>query len=152
MRAEKGEKLSHDSPSRRDDSDRQADASIGHRVRLRRTLLGMNQEQLAKSLGISFQQVQKYENGANRIGGSRIWKLSQLLDVPPSFFFDDLTFGGPRASDATIGANRFLLELARAVGSIPDDRVRQRFLELAKALTQPTDDVARQRRTAKTSS
>ena len=66
------------------------DVHVGSRVRLRRTLLGMSQEKLGDALGLTFQQVQKYERGANRIGSSRLYKLSQILDVPVSFFFDDM--------------------------------------------------------------
>jgi len=67
------------------------DIHVGSRVRLRRTLLGMSQEKLGDALGLTFQQVQKYERGANRIGSSRLYKLSQILDVPVSFFFDDMS-------------------------------------------------------------
>src|SRR5579872_2247785 len=70
------------------------DIHVGARVRLRRTLLGMSQERLGKAIGLTFQQVQKYERGANRIGSSRLFELSKILDVPVSFFFDDID---PRA-------------------------------------------------------
>src|SRR5271165_6420017 len=66
------------------------DAHVGARVRLRRTLLGMSQEKLGEAIGLTFQQVQKYERGANRIGASRLYDLSNVLDVPVSFFFDDI--------------------------------------------------------------
>src|SRR3569833_3753192 len=65
------------------------DVHVGARVRLRRTLLGMSQEKLGEAIGLTFQQVQKYERGANRIGASRLFDLSRVLDVPVSFFFDD---------------------------------------------------------------
>src|SRR3546814_19541489 len=66
------------------------DVHVGGRVRLRRTLLGLSQEKLGEALGLTFQQVQKYERGANRIGASRMFDLSRVLDVPVSFFFDDM--------------------------------------------------------------
>src|SRR5215208_5533266 len=66
------------------------DVHVGSRVRLRRTLLGMSQEKLGEAIGLTFQQVQKYERGANRIGASRLFDLSRVLDVPVSFFFDDM--------------------------------------------------------------
>lgn len=66
------------------------DIHVGSRVRLRRILLGMSQDKLGKALKLTFQQVQKYERGANRIGSSRLYQLSQILDVPVSFFFDDM--------------------------------------------------------------
>ena len=67
------------------------DVHVGKRVRLRRTLLGMSQEQLGAALDITFQQVQKYERGANRVSASRLWDISQILDVKISYFFDDMT-------------------------------------------------------------
>src|SRR6476469_2603494 len=76
------------------------DVHVGSRVRLRRTLLGMSQEKLGDALGLTFQQVQKYERGANRVGASRLYDLSRVLDVPIGFFFDDMpdalaaNFGG----------------------------------------------------------
>jgi transcriptional regulator with XRE-family HTH domain len=67
------------------------DMDVGKRVRLRRTLLGMSQEQLGTELNITFQQVQKYERGANRISASHLWDIGQILDVPISYFFDDMS-------------------------------------------------------------
>src|SRR5882762_8525140 len=69
------------------------DVHVGSRVRLRRTLLGMSQEKLGEAIGLTFQQVQKYERGANRVGASRLYDLSRVLDVPVSFFFDDIAPG-----------------------------------------------------------
>lgn len=66
------------------------DIHVGSRVKLRRILLGMSQDKLGKALKLTFQQIQKYEKGANRIGSSRLFQLSQILDVPVSFFFDDM--------------------------------------------------------------
>src|SRR5437868_8301678 len=66
------------------------DVHVGARVRLRRTLLGMSQEKLGEALGLTFQQVQKYERGTNRIGASRLFDLSRVLEVPVSFFFEDM--------------------------------------------------------------
>jgi transcriptional regulator with XRE-family HTH domain len=66
------------------------DVHVGARVRLRRTLLGLSQERLGEAIGLTFQQVQKYERGANRIGASRLYDLSRVLDVPVSFFFEDM--------------------------------------------------------------
>lgn len=66
------------------------DVHVGTRIRLRRTLLGMSQERLGEALGLTFQQVQKYERGINRVGASRLFDLSRVLDVPISFFFDDM--------------------------------------------------------------
>ena len=74
------------------------DMQFGKRVRLRRTLHGMKQEQLGAELNVTVQQVQKYEHGANRISASRLWDISQILDVPISYFFDDMSEGTMRSS------------------------------------------------------
>src|SRR3954447_11359176 len=130
------------------------DVHVGGRVRLRRTLLGMSQEKLGDALGLTFQQVQKYERGVNRIGASRLFDLSRVLDVPIGFFFDDMpdALGGggmrPRRSyglaeqqegfdDETLH-RRETLELVRAYYRINDPSVRKRVFELIKILT-PSD-------------
>lgn len=124
------------------------DVHVGGRVRLRRTLLGMSQEKLGEALGLTFQQVQKYERGANRVGASRLFDLSRVLDVPVSFFFDDMTqeveslsprlISGlaeePAAMEADPMTKRETLELVRAYYRITDPQVRKRVLDLAKAL------------------
>jgi transcriptional regulator with XRE-family HTH domain len=128
------------------------DVHVGRRLRLRRTLMGMSQERLGQLLGLTFQQIQKYERGVNRIGSSRLYELGQILDVPISFFFDDMAEDG-RAPDLLApglaedpaefgfeGARelqldkRETLELVRAYNRIPDPAVRKRLFELAKAL------------------
>src|ERR1700752_933156 len=76
---------------RKTDKPNPIDVHVGSRVRLRRTLLGMSQEKLGEAIGLTFQQVQKYERGANRVGASRLYDLSRVLDVPVSFFFDDIS-------------------------------------------------------------
>lgn len=130
------------------------DVHVGSRVRLRRTLLGMSQEKLGEALGLTFQQIQKYERGVNRIGASRLFDLARVLDVPIGFFFDDMpdSMGGGLAasrrptglSDAQDGFEddtlhrRETLELVRAYYRITDSSVRKRVFELIKSLT-PTD-------------
>src|SRR3954463_8375144 len=69
------------------------DVHVGSRIRLRRTLLGMSQERLAGAIGLTFQQAQKYENGANRVSSSRLYDMGRILDVPLSYFFDDMSSG-----------------------------------------------------------
>jgi transcriptional regulator with XRE-family HTH domain len=123
------------------------DVHVGTRVRLRRTLLGMSQEKLGQAIGLTFQQVQKYERGANRIGASRLYDLSRVLDVPISFFFDDLPadidgdgfspaqgFRDESAAETNPMAKRETLELVRAYYRIPDPQLRRRLFDLAKAL------------------
>lgn len=127
------------------------DVHVGARVRLRRTLLGMSQEKLGEALGLTFQQVQKYERGVNRIGASRLFDLSRVLDVPISFFFDDMpdALGGGRGLmrggdlPAELGEDdtlhrRETLELVRAYYRITDPAVRRRVFDLIKSLT-PAD-------------
>ena len=128
------------------------DVHVGSRVRLRRTLLGMSQEKLGEAIGLTFQQVQKYERGANRIGASRLFDLSRVLDVPVSFFFDDMPAEAAAApvddeDGAAAGfeersggyepdpmAKRETLELVRAYYRINDPSVRKRLFELTKAV------------------
>ena len=81
------------------------DRHVGSRVRMRRRMLAMSQEKLGRALGLSFQQVQKYESGANRIGGSRFQQISQILQVPIAFFFED----SPGASDTSKSGESVLL-------------------------------------------
>ena len=128
------------------------DVHVGSRIRLRRTLLGMSQERLGEALGLTFQQVQKYERGVNRVGASRLFDLSRVLDVPISFFFDDM----PEGLAATYGAQtgrrpigfteprdaftddalnrRETLELVRAYYRITDPAVRKRVFDLIKSM------------------
>jgi transcriptional regulator with XRE-family HTH domain len=128
------------------------DVHVGRRLRLRRTLLGMSQERLGQLLGLTFQQIQKYERGVNRIGSSRLYELGQILDVPISFFFDDMAQDGrapdllaPGLAEDPAGFafdearelqldKRETLELVRAYNRIPDPAVRKRLFELTKAL------------------
>ena len=128
------------------------DIHVGSRVRLRRTLLGMSQEKLGNALGLTFQQVQKYERGTNRIGSSRLFLLSRILDVPVSFFFDDMApevaagqTGFAEAAQATFKqddlAKRETLELVRAYYKIPDVAVRKRLFDLVKAIGGQTIEI-----------
>ncbi len=116
------------------------DVHVGMRLRQRRTLLGMSQEKLAKSFGVSFQQVQKYERGANRISASRLHLLTRILDIPVSYFFEGLPSSvkdrplpaDPEAPDRM--TSRETLELVRAYYRILDPGVRKRLVDLARAL------------------
>ncbi len=123
------------------------DVHVGSRVRLRRTLLGMSQEKLGDAVELTFQQIQKYERGANRIGSSRLFQFSKVLQVPVSFFFDDMPeaiSGHPPGLSESKGPNydddrftrRETLELVRAYYRISDTATRKRLFELVKAVGQ----------------
>jgi len=134
-------------PSRqKSDKPNPIDVQVGSRVRLRRNMLGLSQEKLGSAIGLTFQQVQKYERGANRIGASRLHELSRVLDVPVSFFFDDMDpvrapaipggFAEPPAEafDSDPLRRRETVELVDAYYTIEDAAVRRRLLDLARAL------------------
>ena len=126
------------------------DVHVGKRIRLRRTLLGMSQEQLGNALNITFQQVQKYERGANRVSASRLWDISQIIDVPINYFFEDMSEttekSSPRkmtastASDLELDdatdpmARRETLELVRTYYSIEQPHVRRRISDMVKSI------------------
>jgi transcriptional regulator with XRE-family HTH domain len=118
------------------------DAHIGMRIRLLRTLMKMTQEDLGTALGLSYQQVQKYERGVNRISGARLVDLSNVLNVPIGFFFDDLpdrtgnTHGNQNTNLANDVFSRVVsLELLHAYDRIPDEAVRKRVLDLIKSMS-----------------
>jgi transcriptional regulator with XRE-family HTH domain len=127
------------------------DIHVGGRIRLRRNMLGMSQEKLGESLGITFQQIQKYEKGSNRVGASRLQAIAGILSVPVSFFFEDAP--GQEAHGAKglaeEGSPSFVvdflnsaegLQLNRAFVRISDVKVRRRIIDLVKALA--ADDEA----------
>ena len=131
------------------------DVHVGQRIRLRRTLLGMSQEKLAEAIGLTFQQVQKYERGANRVGSSRLFDLCRVLDVSVAYFFEDMA---PGVQDKTPSklmglatppapkyepdpmARRETLELVRAYYKIREPSVRKRVFELTKAIAKAQKD------------
>lgn len=149
--------MTTESPERfnRENHQSAIDIHVGSRIRLRRTILGMSQERLGNALGLTFQQVQKYERGANRVGASRLFDISRIFDVPISYFFDDLPshlssgpLSGPRGRNNGFSehpepfnhgadeqlANRETRELVRAYYRIADPAVRVKMLELIKSL------------------
>lgn len=135
------------------------DVHVGARLRLRRNLLGMSQEQLGKAGGLTFQQIQKYERGTNRMGASRLFQFAKLLDVPVSYFFDDVR--GERAAihpsvgfaerkqaqiegvadtgDDEMLNRRETLELIRAYYRITDPKTRRKVYELIKSMASETE-------------
>jgi transcriptional regulator with XRE-family HTH domain len=120
------------------------DVHVGHKLRARRTLLGLSQEKVGEAMGLTFQQVQKYERGANRIGASRLWDMSRILNCPISYFFEDID--AQAAADGSVQEvrnneddpliQRETLELVRAYYNINDYHVRRRIYDLARSLAQ----------------
>ena len=116
------------------------DVHVGKRIRHRRWMVGMTQQQLAEKVGIKFQQIQKYETGMNRVSASRLWDIAEALEVPVAFFFDGVDAGTPQSSveggtvPADILADKEALELVRSYYSIPENQ-RRRLFELARVLS-----------------
>jgi transcriptional regulator with XRE-family HTH domain len=121
------------------------DIHVGSRVRLRRMMLSMSQEKLGESLGITFQQIQKYEKGTNRIGASRLQHIARVLSVPIAFFFEDAPGGAQEASSGLAEPNSasyvvdFLsssegLQLNRAFVRIKDAKLRRKVIDLVRAM------------------
>lgn len=135
---------------------RPVDVHVGQRLRQRRTLLGLSQEKLGEAVGLTFQQIQKYERGANRIGASRLFQLGQVLDVSVAYFFEEMpgevvkTRGDYAAPEVSAQvetsksgdpmARRETLELVRAYYKIEDPKVRKRVFELTKSIASATAD------------
>lgn len=114
------------------------DVHVGKRIRHRRWLIGMTQQQLAERVGIKFQQIQKYETGANRVSASRLWDISDALEVPVSFFFEGLD--GAQENSGTdkvptdLMGDKEALDLIRSYYAIPENQ-RRRLFELARVLS-----------------
>lgn len=122
------------------------DAHVGARVRLRRLLVGMSQEKLGERVGLTFQQIQKYEKGVNRIGASRLYQFSNILEVPIQFFFEDAPTldGAPAPGFAESGGTDFYydflnsregLELNRAFMKIADPKIRRTIIDLVRSIS-----------------
>jgi len=138
------------------------DVQVGSRVRLRRNMLGLSQSKLGEAIGLAFQQVQKYERGANRISASGLHMLSRVLDVPVSFFFDDTDpvraaaipggFAQPPAegSESDPLRRHETIELVDAYYAIDDAAVRHRLLALARALAGESQRAGERRSTLPT--
>lgn len=115
------------------------DVHVGKRIRQRRWLTGMTQQKLAELVGIKFQQIQKYETGANRVSASRLWDIADALSVPVGFFFEGLNIdvnGSGRMDDvpADLMSDKEAMELVRSYYAIPEQQ-RRRLFELARVLS-----------------
>jgi transcriptional regulator with XRE-family HTH domain len=117
------------------------DGQVGNRVRIRRMLIGMSQEKLGDHLGLTFQQVQKYEKGINRIGAGRLFEIARILDVPIDFFYDGVGTPSDGLGEARAPVMEFVsstegLQLSLAFMKIKDPKVRKRVLDLVKSLAE----------------
>ncbi|MCV2891558.1 helix-turn-helix domain-containing protein [Lentibacter sp. XHP0401] len=115
------------------------DVHVGKRLRQRRWLAGMTQQQLAEKVGIKFQQIQKYETGANRVSASRLWDISEVFDVPVAYFFEGIEASEAlNTKDENIPADllgdKEAMDLIRSYYSIPENQ-RKRLFELARVLS-----------------
>ncbi|KQT64315.1 MULTISPECIES: helix-turn-helix domain-containing protein [unclassified Aureimonas] len=126
------------------------DIHVGSRVRLRRTMLGLSQEKLGEALGITFQQIQKYEKGSNRIGASRLQRISEVLNVPVSFLFEDAPGGVAQPSGFEETGSDYVvdflstpegLQLNRAFVRVRDPKVRRRIIDLVRSLGEDSEPV-----------
>ncbi|MEZ5912712.1 MAG: helix-turn-helix transcriptional regulator [Paracoccaceae bacterium] len=113
------------------------DVHVGKRIRHRRWMVGMTQQQLADSVGIKFQQIQKYETGMNRVSASRLWDIADTLSVPISFFFEGLDDRREAKTkvEGDILADKEALELVRSYYAIPENQ-RRRLFDLARVLSE----------------
>lgn len=110
------------------------DVHVGKRIRHRRWMVGMTQQQLADRVGIKFQQIQKYETGMNRVSASRLWDISEALDTNVAFFFEGLATHSDAAAAGDLMADKEALELVRTYYAIPETQ-RRRLFDLAKVLS-----------------
>jgi transcriptional regulator with XRE-family HTH domain len=116
------------------------DLHLGRRLRRRRRLLGLTQQQLALAVGIRFQQIQKYECGANRISAARLWQLAEALETPVAYFYDGLAEAAAREEDRSgeMFSRKETLDLIQAYYRL-SERPRRRLLDLAKSLNTEGD-------------
>jgi transcriptional regulator with XRE-family HTH domain len=117
------------------------DVHVGARIRVRRLLIGMNQETLAKALGLTFQQVQKYEGGANRVSASRLSQIADVLGMPIAYFFSDIDLAGEGPDRREMESRERMqrpevIELIRSYYAIGDARIRHQFLDMVKVVAQ----------------
>lgn len=119
------------------------DVHVGGRIRLRRNMLGLSQEKLGEHLGITFQQIQKYEKGTNRVGASRLQAIASILETPVAYFFEDAPGGAPAEGFAEENQTTYVVDflsstegltLNRAFARIGDPKVRRRIIDLVRAL------------------
>lgn len=112
----------------------EVDRLVGDRIRRRRILMGLTQDQLGETLGISYQQIQKYETGANRVSAGRLYLIGECLEVAPGWFFDPVKSDASSDDFNELGSSRLLMEFVRSFARIEDERVRSLLVSLVKAM------------------
>jgi len=117
----------------------EVDRLVGDRIRRRRILMGLTQDQLGESLGISYQQIQKYETGANRVSAGRLYLIANRLDVSPGWFFDPVKSDASSEDFDELGSSRLLMEFVRSFARIKDERLKSILVSLVRAMTGESD-------------
>lgn len=128
----------------------EVDTIVGERIRRRRILCGLTQDQLGEALGVSYQQIQKYETGANRVSAGRLYLLANRLDISPGWFFDGLHDADNQMDDDLASSSRFAIDCVRNLSKIRDEKVRAAILTMVRTLaesdeaetTKPSDSTA----------
>ncbi len=114
----------------------EVDRLVGDRIRRRRILMGLTQDQLGETLGISYQQIQKYETGANRVSAGRLYLIGACLEVSPGWFFDPVKSDASSDDFNELGSSRLLMEFVRSFARIEDERVKSLLVSLVKAMAE----------------
>ena len=112
----------------------EVDRLVGDRIRRRRILMGLTQDQLGEALGISYQQIQKYETGANRVSAGRLYLIAEKLEVSAGWFFDPVKSDASSSDFNDIGSSRQLMDFVRSFSKIEDDRVKAILVSLVRAM------------------
>lgn len=112
----------------------EVDRLVGDRIRRRRILMGLTQDQLGETLGISYQQIQKYETGANRVSAGRLYLIGECLEVSPGWFFDPVKSDASSDDFNELGSSRLLMEFVRSFARVEDERVKSLLVSLVKAM------------------
>jgi transcriptional regulator with XRE-family HTH domain len=115
------------------------DRLVGDRIRRRRILMGLTQDQLGESLGISYQQIQKYETGANRVSAGRLYLIATRLEVSPGWFFDPVKSDASSDDFEELGSSRLLMEFVRSFARINDERLKTVLVSLVRAMADEDD-------------
>ena len=112
------------------------DSRVGDRIRRRRILMGLTQDQLGEALGISYQQIQKYETGANRVSAGRLFLIAERLEVAPGWFFDPVKSDASSDDFDELGSSRLLMEFVRGFARIRDERLKSVLVSLVRAMAE----------------